>query len=99
MTEKYDYSVPLNEMPMRHMIHSYDVKSWLEDNYDTIVHALKLAEKVTGEPSEGVLDALEGALYAEVGHITMDDLPATMDIAKIIYLAGITQAQKEIDDE
>jgi hypothetical protein len=49
---EYDYTVPLDEMPKRTLIGTYDVKGWLEDHYEVIEQALRLAHKMTQKNSE-----------------------------------------------
>lgn len=86
MTDKYDYSVPLDEMPREDLIDGYDVRGWLKDHYSTISHALKLAEKVTRKPSKEMHNAGAAAF----------DLPENVDD---VFHAMIRQAQKEVGDD
>lgn len=83
MTEEYDYAYCIEEMPRPGLDEPWH---WYVSNYEAIRHALKLAEKVTGEPSDSMWES---------GYSAGDGDTA----AKAIFKAMITQAQKEIDDE
>ena len=56
------------------------------EQYRAVIHALKLADKVTGEPSEGMLNS-------DFQELEMDDY-----CAGIVFKAMIAQAQREIEE-
>ena len=56
----------------------------LSEAIDDALYALKLAEKVTGEPSEGMVDVYDNDFARSISEN---------------FKAMITQAQKEIEDE
>jgi hypothetical protein len=62
--------------------------------YDEVLNALKLADKVTGEPSDGMIAEGQYA-YQEAGE--RGEGYTACDAAQ--FKAMIAQAQKEIDDE
>lgn len=94
MTEKYDYAGAFETMR--------DTSDWVSENWAAIENALKLAplaEKVMGEPSEGMMDAMNDALYGEIGTVTQEGLNVNSDICRAVYSAAIAAAKKEIDND
>jgi hypothetical protein len=75
---KHDYKAALYELSG----YAYDLP---DDLWETVLNALKLAEKVTGEPSFDV--------YTE-GESMMENLDPIL-----VFKAMITQAQREIEDD
>lgn len=53
----HDYTVPLDEMPTKAGIQNYAWREFMEDHYDTIIHALSIAQRVKQGPSEGMIKA------------------------------------------
>lgn len=83
----HDYKAALEAMNDEdHVIDLFDKDFPLKQ---TIINALKLAEKVTGEPSVGMLEANMKAFSKSCEY----------DTRPCEFKAMISQAQKEIDDE
>jgi len=68
------------------------IYAFSRDEIATIRHALKLADKVTGEPSEGMIE--EGEVLATV----MLYVVGKIDVS-LICRAMIAKAQEEIEDD
>jgi hypothetical protein len=88
MTQKHDYkkAIEVAEQSKEHCQCFCDYPEELE----TILHALKLADKVTGEPSKKMI---KGGCY-----INYAEIPTEESAAKEVFKAMIQTAQKEITD-
>lgn len=84
MTNKHDYEAALDEF-----LNGDGYTS--EETNEAILHALRLAKKVTGEPSEGMIE--EGDKHTSKAWAKGYEADC-----EAIYAAMISQAQKEIED-
>jgi len=93
MTQKHDFEAALREFERWHeRIYGAYNEHLNDDNYLSIIFALKLAQKVTGEPSEGML------LYAYKE--TQRNLRSSaLDKIRASHKAMVNQAIKEIESE
>lgn len=89
-----DIGVTLDEMPMHEMVSEYDVKGWLDDHYDAVVFALKLAKVVMGRPSAEAVQ--NGACYISGDYNSK--VERQYDAEKV-FKAMIEAAIKEAQDE
>jgi hypothetical protein len=106
MTQEHDYKAALEKFMM---LRAFEPQAndeekwnalmagyytWIINNEETILHALKLTDKVTGEPSEEMCKEGDKTLGC--------NLPCTVaDIEdnRKAFKAMIAQARKEIEDE
>lgn len=102
MTQEHDYKAVLEELPNIIKIvkdrknNEYTLISFDANKFKaiapTLAHALKLADKVTGEPSEGMSDT---GKYVMKG--SAED--SERQQAHSAFKAMIAKAQKDIEDE
>lgn len=70
----------------------------VEDLINTIIHALKLADKVTGEPSYGMANVGKWSSFERCeGDEELEEYSPDNDECSEIFKAMIAQAQKEIE--
>lgn len=76
---KHDYEAAINQRYLS------DDEAWVRDYGDIIEHALKLAAKVTGEPSDGMVNAAVESWNDQKFSVEME------------IKAVIAQAEREIE--
>jgi hypothetical protein len=91
---KQSFLVPEDIPKEWHDDMQHEGQPWLKKHLSTIIHALKLVEKLTGEPSEGMLIACDASLDMPEFAMTIIDAEQHRNAFK----AMIAQAQKEIED-
>jgi hypothetical protein len=98
MTQKHDYkkAIEVAENGKEHCQCFCDYPEELE----TILHALKLADKVTGEPNSSMVKSGESeSLRLYYDTMRNDNLHTRAACAFNVFKAMIQTAQKEIADE